>query len=80
MALGYEEGDIDGQVDRAKGLDRATLLSQQQQPKDDTRIPLVFTYHPALHTVYEVLRQSQNILLVDAGTQESFQRQNLCIF
>ena len=63
---GYTEGDIDGQVDRVKDLDRASLLSRQQQPKDDTRIPLVFTYHPALHRVYEVLRQSQNVLLVDA--------------
>ena len=69
---GYTEGDIDEQVDRVKGLDRVSLLSRQQQPKDDTRIPLVFTYHPALHRVYEVLRQSQNILLVDTEHRNLF--------
>ena len=63
-----------------KGLHRASLLSRQQQPKDDTRVPLVLTYHPALHKVYEVLRQSQNILFVDAKQMNLFKRQNLCIF
>ena len=52
----YTEVDIDGHVDRVRGFDRAFLLSLEQKPKDDTRIPLVFTYHPALHRVYEVLR------------------------
>ena len=46
---GYSDRDIDDQVDRVKGLDRASLLSRQQHPKDNTRIPLVLTYHPALH-------------------------------
>ena len=36
MDRGYTEGDIDEQVDRVKGLDRVSLLSRQQQPKDDT--------------------------------------------
>ena len=40
---GYSDRDIDDQVDRVKSLDRASLLSHQQQPKDNTRIPLVLT-------------------------------------
>ena len=32
---GHTEGDIDGQVDRVKEFDRASLLSRQQQTKDD---------------------------------------------
>ena len=66
------EGDINGQVNRVKGLDRSSMLSRQQQPKDDTRIPLVLTYHPALHKVHEVLRQSQNILFADTEHRNLF--------
>ena len=69
---GYSERDIDDQVDGVKGLDRASLLSRQQHPKDNTRIPLVLTYHPALHKVYEILRQSENILCVDQGHKAVF--------
>ena len=65
MDRGYSDGDIDDQVDRVKGLGRASLLSRQQEPKENTRITLVLTYHPALHKVYEILRQSENILCVD---------------
>ena len=57
--------DIDDQVDRVKGLDRASLLSRKQQPKDNIRIPLVLKYHPALRKVYEILRQSEDILCVE---------------
>ena len=55
-----------------KFLDRASLRSRQQQPKDNTRIPLVLTYHRALHKVYEILRQSKNILCVDEGPKTVF--------
>ena len=69
---GYTEGDINGQVNMVKGLDRTSILFRQQQSKDDIRIPLVVTYHPALHEVHEVLRQSQNILFADTEHRNLF--------
>ena len=71
-AIQYSDRAIDDQVDRIKSLDRASLLSRQQQPKESTRIPLVLTYHPALHKVYKILRQSENILCVDEGHRAVF--------
>ena len=32
----------------------------------------MLTYHPALHKVYEILRQSENILCVDEGHRAVF--------
>ena len=52
------------------------LLSRQQQPKDNTRIPLVLTYHPALQEKagesLRNLRQFENILCVDQGHRAVF--------
>ena len=36
------------------GRDRLSLLDRQPKTKDDKRIPLVLTYHPALNKVYEI--------------------------
>ena len=36
------------------------------------KIPLMLTYHPAMHKVYEILRQNQNVLLADKEHGEIF--------
>ena len=46
---GYNRGETEGQFNRVRGLDRDTLLDRNQNHRDDTRIPLVLTFHPAFH-------------------------------
>ena len=65
MARGYKENEVDSQVARVRLKKRVALLDTNPQAKDDTRIPLVLTYHPALHKVYEIIRANENVLLVD---------------
>ena len=69
---GYNRGEIQGQFDRARGLDRNTLLDRNQKNRDDTKIPLVLTYHPAFHRVYGILQTCLNALFVDTEHQQLF--------
>ena len=62
---GYNRGEIEGQFNRVKGLDRNTLLDRKQNHRDDTRITLVLTFHPAFHKVCEILQKRLNALFVD---------------
>ena len=62
---GYNRGEIEGQFGRVRGLDRSTLFDRNQKHQDDTRIPLVLTFHPAFHKVYEIFRNCLNALFVD---------------
>ena len=48
-------------------------LLNRQNGQSDGRIPLVLTYHPALNKVYDILRDSSNVLLVDQKHKELFQ-------
>ena len=52
----YNRGEIQGRFDRARGLDRNALFDRNQKHRDDTKIPLVLTYHPAFHRVYGILQ------------------------
>ena len=61
-----------GQLDRARGLDRNSLLDRNQKHRDDAKIPLVLTYHPALHRVYGVLQTCLNALFVHTGHKKLF--------
>ena len=54
LERGYSKGEIDSQVNRVKGLDRRDLLGRSQNHNDDSRIPLVLTYHPAFFKVHEI--------------------------
>ena len=56
---------VDQQVRRVRSGDRVGLLNRQSKDQKDVRIPLVPTYHPALNKVYDVLRESSNVHLVD---------------
>ena len=58
---GYKRGQIESQVNRAKGLDRRDLLDRSQNEEDDSRIPLVLTYHPAFFKVHEILCNCSNL-------------------
>ena len=48
------------------------MLNGISKQKDDTRIPLVLTYHPALQGVSNILRKCANILLVDDEHRKQF--------
>ena len=53
-------------------MDREILLNGNFKQKDDTRIPLVLTYHPALQGVSNILQKCANILLVDDENRKQF--------
>ena len=72
IGRGYHEGEIDSQLDKVRQLDREILLNGNSKQKDDTRIPLVLTYHPALQGVSNILRKCANILLVDDEHRKQF--------
>ena len=61
LARGYKENEVDSQVARVRLKNRVALLDTNPQAKDDTRILLEITYHPALHKVHKII-QNQNIL------------------
>ena len=70
---GYKEGEVDQQIERVRSCDRIGLLNGQNKDQKDGRIPLVLTYHPALHKVYDILKESSNVLLVEQKRKELFQ-------
>ena len=70
---GYKEGEVDQRIERVRFCDRVGLLNRQNKDQKDGRIPLVLTYHPALNKVYDILRKSSNVLLVDQKHKELFQ-------
>ena len=70
---GYKEGEVDQQIERVRSCDRVGLLNRQNKDQKDGRIPLVLTYHPTLNKVYDILRESSNVLLVDQKHKELFQ-------
>ena len=72
LERGYSDNEVDSQIDRVRDKNRATLLDARPKEKDDMKIPLVLTYHPAMHKVYEILRENQNVLLVDMEHKEVF--------
>ena len=51
---------------------RATLLDAKPKESDNMKIPLVLTYHPSMHKVYDIIRQNQNLLLVDREHEAAF--------
>ena len=51
------------QVIHFKGLDRRDLVDRPQNHNDDSRLPLVLTYHPAFFKVHEILQYCSNRFL-----------------
>ena len=80
LERGYSENEVDSQIDRVRDKNRATLLDTRPKEKDDMKIPLVLTYHPAMHKVYEILRENQNVLLVDKEHKDVFKDKIFVIF
>ena len=70
---GYKEEEVDQQIEGVRSCDRVGLLNRQKKDRSDGRVPLVLTYHPALNKVYDILRESSNVLLVDQKHKELFQ-------
>ena len=70
---GYGENEVLEQISKVRGRDCLSLLDRQPKTKDDKRIPLVLTYHPALSKVYEILKENSKLILVDEEHKEVFQ-------
>ena len=77
---GYGENEVLEQISKVRGRDRLSLLDRQPKTKDDKRIPLVLTYHPALSKVYEILKENSKLILVDEEHKEVFQNKIFCHF
>ena len=62
---GYEESLVNEQIDRVKELDRGALIANVNKEaisERTDRIPLVFTYHPALNSVGKTIRTLHSVL------------------
>ena len=70
---GYGENEVLAQFSKVHNRDRLNLLDGQPKTKDDKRIPLVITHHPALNKVYEILKENSKLLLVGDEHKEVFQ-------
>ena len=53
---GYNSKKVRPEIERVKAMNRTDLLSKGDK-EIDNRITLVFTYHPALTKVYEILQK-----------------------
>ena len=71
---GFDSRMVTEQVDRAKGLDRNTLLNKEESRAVDSRINFVLTYHPALNRkIIEILRRNHDLLQTDDAHKRLFQ-------
>ena len=62
---GYDQQLVNSQIERAKAVDRNDALNPRPK-QNGGRDFLVLTYHPALgRKIYDILKKSQDILLVD---------------
>ena len=55
-------------------------MDRSQKNNDDSRIPLVLTYHPAFFKVHEILRNCSNTLFVDDKHRNLFQNKMFISF
>ena len=61
----YEESLVNEQIDRARRLDRETLLAEtgrEPNPGRGDRIPLVITYHAAFNSMRKTIRSLHSML------------------
>ena len=75
---GYGENEVREQISKVRGRDQCKSLERQPKTKDDKRIPLVLTYHPALNKVYEIFKQNSKLLFADDEHEEVFQNKIFC--
>ena len=72
---GYEESMVNEQIDRARRLDRQTLLANTGNRSTQgrgKRVPLVATYHPALNSLGKVARRLHPMLTNSEEHREVF--------
>lgn len=72
MKRDYPQIVIDQALNKAKHLDRRSVLSYQSDRNDTDRIPLILTYHPTNITVKDVILKHYNILTEDDHTSTLF--------
>ena len=61
---GYNEDEIQHQIDRTTGLDREALLCSKRTKTPLERVPLIVTYHPGLPPLRSILDEHSSILNV----------------
>ena len=64
MNRGYDEDEVQTQIDKATKSDREMLLQPKQNKTPLDRIPLVVTYHPGLPPLKNILEKHLPILRV----------------
>ena len=61
---GYNEDEVQTQINKATGLDRSTLLQSTKDKTPLERVPLIVTYHPGLPPLKSILNKHLPILNV----------------
>ena len=58
---GYKKDHVEREIDRARRIPRADTL-RDKQPANNSRIPFVVTFHPALPNIGEILHRLHPVL------------------
>ena len=67
---GYNENEVQNQIDRATGLDREALLCSKRMKTPLERVPLIVTYHSGLPPLRSTLDKHSSILNVSKNLRE----------
>ena len=76
---GYNESTISREIDRAAGMERATLLQYKERPTSK-RIPLIVQYNKNLPNFKEILENKWHHLEINPSVNEKFQEKPLICY
>ena len=64
MSRGCNENYVKEEIARPSLLDRKTLIKEEKEGRNDSmeRFPFVFSFHPALNELKNILGRLQNML------------------
>ena len=71
---GYNEDEVQQQIDRTSGLDRDALLRSKRTKTPLQRVPLIVTYHPGLPPLRSILEKHSSILGVSERLKQFAER------
>ena len=77
---GYQEQQLNTQIDRAIAVSRENCLQQHQNQDKTARTPLVVTYHPILPTFKWITRRHLPTLHTSERLREAFSLPSLIAF
>ena len=79
---GYKEDFVRDQIGKASNLDKAALFDQKSSHSSEKRdhIPLVFTFHPVLNQLRDIVRKLHTMLDASEEHRWVFKEQPLVVF